>query len=91
MTIVIFGAGGSIGKLLVKQALQEGYFVKAYIRNSLKFNLVHQNLEMITGELNDYEKIKNAILGVNCVISTLGPPVARKYEGFPVLEGHKNH
>jgi Putative NADH-flavin reductase len=90
MKITVFGASGAIGKLLVKRALEDGYVVKAYVRNPAKFDIEHPNLELIKGELYDYENVKNAILSVDCVISTLGPPVKRNYEGFPVLEGHKN-
>jgi putative NADH-flavin reductase len=90
MTITVFGASGAIGKLLVKKALEDGYVVKAYVRNPSKLDFNHQNLEVIKGELQDYENIKKTISGVDVVISTLGAPVARNYEGFPVLEGHKN-
>ena len=50
----------------------------------------HQNLELIQGELDDYERIKRTVSGADAVICTLGPPVKRTYEGWAVLEGHKN-
>lgn len=90
MNIIIFGATGGIGKLIVKQAINTGYKVKAYVRNPAKFDFNHDNLELIKGELNDYSKIKNSIAGVDCVISTLGPPIKRNYKGFDVFDGHKN-
>jgi putative NADH-flavin reductase len=88
--ITIFGANGGIGRLLVKQALNNGYYVRAYVRNPSKLYLNHPNLETIQGELHDYDKILYAISGVNAVISTLGPPLKRKYDDFSVLEGHEN-
>lgn len=90
MKITVFGANGGIGKLLVKQALDEGFVVNAYIRNPSRFEYKHPNLVMIKGELDDFETIKNSISGVDCVISTLGPPLKRNYEGWAVLDGHKN-
>ena len=90
MNIIIFGATGGIGKILVKQAINEGNNVKAYMRNPIKFDFVHKNLEVIKGELNEYDKIKNSMVGIDCVISTLGPPIKRNYEGFAVFDGHKN-
>jgi putative NADH-flavin reductase len=90
MKITVFGANGGIGKLLVKQALDEGFVVNAYIRNPSKFEYKHPNLVLIKGELDDFETIKNSISGVDCVISTLGPPLKRNYEGWAVLDGHKN-
>jgi hypothetical protein len=44
----------------------------------------------VQGELHDFERIKQAISGVDVVISTLGPPLKRKYFELSVLEGHKN-
>jgi putative NADH-flavin reductase len=88
--ITIFGASGAIGKLLIRQALDNGYNVRAYIRNLSKLNLKHPNLETVEGELHDYGRIKQAISGADAVISTLGPPLRRKYDDFSVLEGHRN-
>jgi putative NADH-flavin reductase len=76
--------------LLIRQALSAGYQVRAYMRNPEKFDLKHQNLVIIQGELRDFEKIKRSISGVDAVISTLGPPLKRTYEDFSVLEGHRN-
>jgi uncharacterized protein YbjT (DUF2867 family) len=41
MTITVFGASGAIVKLLVRKALEDGYFVKAYVRNPSKLNFSH--------------------------------------------------
>jgi putative NADH-flavin reductase len=90
MTITVFGASGAIGKLLIRQALDNGYSVRAYVRNPSKLDLEHPNLETNQGELRDFGKIKLAISGADVVISTLGPPLKRKYDDFSVLEGHKN-
>ena len=90
MEIIIFGASGGIGRLLVGQALNAGYMVKAYVRNPSKLELTHQNLEIIKGELSDFENIRTAIAGVDAVISTLGPPLKRNYEGWAILDAHIN-
>ena len=89
-TITIFGGSGGIGKFLVKLALDEGYYVKAYLRNPNKITLSHPNLEVIKGELNDFQGIEKAISGSNAVVSTLGVSMKYTYEGFPILDGHKN-
>lgn len=90
MEIIIFGASGGIGRLLVGQALNAGYMVKAYVRNPSKLELTHQNLEIIKGELSDFENIRTAIAGVDAVISTLGPPLKRNYKGWAILDAHIN-
>ena len=90
MEIIIFGASGGIGRLLVGQALNAGYMVKAYVRHPSKLELTHQNLEIIKGELSDFENIRTAIAGVDAVISTLGPLLKRNYEGWAILDAHIN-
>ena len=90
MIITVFGASGAIGQLFIRKALDKGFKVRAYVRNTSRFDLTHQNLATIQGELHDFNKVKQAISGVDAVISTLGPPLKRKYDVFAVLEGHKN-
>jgi len=90
MTITVFGASGAIGKLFIRKALDKGFKVRAYVRNTSKFDLTHQNLVTIQGELHDFDKVKHAISDADAVISTLGPPLKRKNDVFAVLEGHKN-
>jgi putative NADH-flavin reductase len=90
MIITVFGANGGIGKLVVMQALEKGYQVKAYVRNPSKITFSHPNLEVIKGALNDYQQIATAVKGADAVISTLGPPLKFTYDGFPILEGHQN-
>ncbi len=48
-------------ELPVKKALEDGYVVKAYVRNPSKSDLNHQNSEVIKGELHDYENSRNCI------------------------------
>lgn len=90
MKITVFGSSGGIGRFVVSHALAEGYEVKAYVRSPEKITVSHQNLELIKGELNDYQKITEAISGAAAVISALGPSMDPNYTGFPVLEGHQN-
>jgi putative NADH-flavin reductase len=90
MKITVFGASGSIGRLLVMRALDKNYSVDVYVRNPEKITISNRNLKFIKGELNETEKIQKAVSGADAVISTLRPPLVRKYDGTPVLDGHKN-
>jgi len=90
MIITIFGGSGGIGKFLINYAIEEGYQVKAYVRNPNKIDLYNPNLEVIKGDLNDLQGIRKAISGAYAVISTLGSPLNYSYNGYPVLDGHKN-
>jgi putative NADH-flavin reductase len=72
MKIVIFGANGKVGKLLVNQALDLGHQVTAYIRRANSLQIDNPNLKIITGNLNDSDKLHEAIIGANACISALG-------------------
>jgi len=73
MKLTIFGATGVTGKLLVKQALEKGDQVIAYVRNPAKLDIKHERLTIIQGELADEEKIESALKGSDAVLSVLGP------------------
>lgn len=90
MRITVFGASGGIGKFVVKRALNQGYKVNAYVRNPSKLDITHDNLNIIQGQLNEYNKIKQAIEGSNTVISALGVPMKFTYESMDTLNGTKN-
>lgn len=72
MKIVIFGASGKTGTLLTDQALAKGHIVTAFIRREGALIQQHPNLRIVTGNLNDIVKLKEAIAGSDAVISTLG-------------------
>jgi len=73
MIITIFGATGTVGKQLVKQALHMGHTVKAYGRNVFTGKLPdNENLELISGALFDEKPVFNAVKGSDAVLSVLG-------------------
>jgi putative NADH-flavin reductase len=90
MEITVFGASGAIGSLFVHQALRKGHKVKAYVRNPSKVTISHPNIVVVKGELNEKEKIKEAVKGSSAVVSLLGPPLKRNYEGTPIVDAHTN-
>jgi len=72
MKIVIFGASGKTGLILVEQALHQGHEVTAYVRRAESIVMKHPKLRIITGNLSNLDKIKQAITGADACISTLG-------------------
>jgi len=72
MKIVIFGATGKTGSLLVEQALAKGYQVTAYVRNAQSIKIENPNLKIVVGNLSDTLKIKDALAGAEACFSTLG-------------------
>ena len=72
MKLVIFGASGKTGNLLVEQALSAGHSVIAYVRRTGGLAQQHPNLIMVTGELSDSLKLREAVAGSDACISVLG-------------------
>jgi putative NADH-flavin reductase len=72
MKIVIFGASGKTGALLLGQALDNGHFVTAYVRREGAIVQKHPNMRIITGSLDDSAKLEEAISGADTCFSTLG-------------------
>ena len=72
MKIIIFGAGGGIGKHAVTHALNKGYEVTAYLRNPEKLTARAENLTVVKGEITDYAWMKIAISGCDAVVWCIG-------------------
>ena len=73
MKIVVFGASRGVGLEVVKQALEGGYQVTAFVRSPEKFTVTHPNLTVFKGDSMDAEAVEKAIAEQDAVISALGP------------------
>jgi putative NADH-flavin reductase len=73
MKIVVFGASGGTGTLIVEQALLAGHEVLAFVRNPAKLALRHPKLTIIRGDVLDFDQVERAIAGQDAVVSALGP------------------
>lgn len=71
-TLLVVGATGGLGKILVAQALQEGYRVRALARKPEKLKAEHPNLEVFPGDVLQPDTLEAAVAGVDVVISALG-------------------
>lgn len=74
MKMIIFGATGKTGRQVVQQALEQGHEVTAFVRSPQKLNQKHENLQVMKGDVRDYDSVKRAIQGQDAVICTLGMP-----------------
>lgn len=88
MKIAVFGASGNIGRIFSELALKEGHLLNLYIRKTTGLP-VSPNVKVVTGELTDFDKIKEAISGTDAVVSLLGPAIKRNYPGTPIATGHE--
>ena len=71
MKIVVFGANGRVGQLVVHDALAAGHSVVAFVHGDHAFE-EDSRLEVHRGDIHSPEEVDTAINGVDAVISALG-------------------
>lgn len=76
--IIIFGATGGTGKELLKQALSSGNYVTAFVRSPQKVEVSHEKLDIIQGNVLDYNQVLKAVSNQDVVFCTLGMPASDK-------------
>lgn len=72
MRIVIFGASGATGQVLVEQALASGHHVTAFVRDPGRLTLRHERLRLVQGDVRDSAAVEQAIASQAAVLSALG-------------------
>jgi putative NADH-flavin reductase len=72
MKVLIFGASGSTGQHLVRQALATGHQVTAFVRDRTKITVDHGRLTLHQGNVGDFSAVQQAVPGHQAVISALG-------------------
>ena len=72
MNLVVLGATGRSGHLVVEQALAAGHTVTALVRSPQKLAIANSNLRVVKGEVTDTSALASALRGADAVISTLG-------------------
>jgi putative NADH-flavin reductase len=71
MKIVIFGAAGATGRILVARVLAQGYEVTAFDRQTAALTMQHPKLTLIQGDIFNSAQVEEAIAGQDVVISIL--------------------
>jgi putative NADH-flavin reductase len=72
MKILIFGATGGTGRLLVEQALSLGHLVTAFVRNPAALTSRNKNLNVLVGDVLNQKDVEKAVKNQDVVISALG-------------------
>ena len=90
MKLLIFGATGATGSLLVDQALELGHAVTAFVRDPARLRRSHPSLAHIVGDAMDEARVEGAVQGHDGVVCALGSSPegraerARRQPGVPV-------
>jgi uncharacterized protein YbjT (DUF2867 family) len=72
LTVLVVGATGSIGTLVVEEALRWGHAVRALVRSSDKARLLPPEAQAVIGDVTRPKTLGNAVDGVEAVVFTLG-------------------
>jgi putative NADH-flavin reductase len=71
--IAVIGGTGKAGSFVVKELIKQGYSFKLLTRNSEKIIDKYPMMEVITGNVRNYDTVLRLVSGCQAVISTLGP------------------
>jgi uncharacterized protein YbjT (DUF2867 family) len=72
LNLVVLGATGRTGRLVVEHALAAGHTVTALVRSPEKLTSTNANLRVVTGQATETAAVSSALEGADAVISTLG-------------------
>jgi putative NADH-flavin reductase len=70
--LLILGATGPTGRILLDQALAAGHDVTALVRNASRLTVTHPRLAIAVGDVTDSGTLESAMAGKDAVLSALG-------------------
>jgi len=71
-TVLVVGSTGSIGHLVVEEAVRQGYVVRALVRTPSKARRFPAQVEVIPGDVTRPDTLNAAVAGVDAIVFTLG-------------------
>lgn len=74
MKIVLFGATGNIGKVILDEALSRGHAVTAVVRDPARVTAGHASLTVVQGDLARPQSFAAALPGNDAAIASLNDP-----------------
>ena len=78
MTVLVVGATGSIGRLVVEEALLQGHSVRALVRTPDKARKLPREAQVVLGDVTHPDTLPGAVDGVDAIVFTLGSDGAGK-------------
>jgi uncharacterized protein YbjT (DUF2867 family) len=72
MHILVVGASGGTGRLLVSQALDAGHVVTAFVRDAARLPLTHAALRVAVGDAMHRDSFGPFMAGQDAILCTLG-------------------
>jgi uncharacterized protein YbjT (DUF2867 family) len=78
MTVLVVGATGSIGQLVVAEAIRQGYATRALVRDPNTTRQLPSETHLVVGDITRPETLPAAVDGVDAVVLTHGSRGAGK-------------
>jgi len=72
LTVLVVGASGSIGRLVVAEALRQGHAVRALVRDAARARGLPQEAQRVVGDLTRPESLQAAVEGIDAIVFTHG-------------------
>ncbi|XP_048402901.1 flavin reductase (NADPH)-like [Stegostoma tigrinum] len=76
MRLLVLGATGQTGQLLVRQALDHGHMVKAIVRTPSKLTIQHDNLKVVKANVFSANSLLEHFSEEDAIMSCLGFPIS---------------
>jgi putative NADH-flavin reductase len=89
MRILVFGASGQTGSEVVRQGLERGHSITAFVRTPSKMRIGASSLNVLQGDVADSNAVSAAVAGHDVVVSALGVSIPLKHD--PALIAGVNH
>ena len=78
MNVLVLGANGAVGQIVIAELLKSNHEVVALARNAAAIQLSHPRLTVIQGTPTNREDLDDALAGQDAVLSTLGARTNKK-------------
>ena len=72
MTVLVVGATGSIGRLVVEEAVRKGHAVRAFARDPKKAQRLFPGVDVVAGDLIHPDTLRRAVDGADAIVFTHG-------------------
>lgn len=87
MNVLVIGATGSVGRLVVDEAIESGHRVRALIRSASRASRLPANVETVIGDVTKPDTLAAAVDGVDAVVLTVNADGQRKAGAEAVYYG----
>jgi len=90
LRILVIGAAGRIGRIVVEKALGHGHDVRAFVHQT-PLALAHPRLEVVSGDVVRFEDVERAVTGCDAVVFAVASGGARDSRIHSEGVGHVLH